>query len=468
MTRRALIAFCAGILLSTSCNPLGSQSEVGTGEGILGLHPTFDPPDGGATPLNPIPVTVTWSAGVTGFSLSDMTITNGTATALSGGSSIYTFTLTPTAEGPITIVVPADVVQDEAGNLNVATTTTFNYDLTGPAVTVNRATSQAAASATLPIHFTVVFDEAITASSFTTADITQNGTATGITWTITDSGDQKTFALAATAISGNVGTLQPSIVAGAISDAAGNASSVSTSTDNTAYYIPQYAKLKIWLKADSLSQVNGSTVTTWPDSSSSANNATETTNPPTFLTPAQNSLPAVKFNGSDVLRSVANTGITGNPDMTLFLVTRLNAVAVSYPAFIQIGETDSNGANARLGLFTTVANIFTGFYNGGVRSTSTTGGSFGLYTWVRDSASGTAMTQAGNTQYWNGNAAATTTALSNVAVNLVDGAYRIGRTSAGATVDADIAELMVFTDTAMNASDRGAMEAYLRFKYNLY
>lgn len=468
MTHRALIAFCAGLLLSTSCNPLGSQSEVGTGAGELGLHPTFSPADGGATPANPIPVTVTWSSGVTGFSLSDMTITNGTATGLSGGSSVYTFTLTPAAEGAITIVIPADAVQDEAGNGNVASTTTFSYDVTGPAVTVNRATSQASASASLPISFTVVFNEAISTSSFTTSDITQNGTASGITWTITDSGDQRTFTLAATAISGNVGTLKPSIVAGAVSDSAGNASTISTSTDNTAYYIPQYASLKIWLRADSLSQVNGTNVTTWPDSSPSANNATETTNPPTFLTPAQNSLPAVKFNGSDVLRSVSATGITGNPDMTLFLVTRLNAVAVSYPAFIQIGETDSNGANARLGLFTTVANIYTGFFNGGVRSTSTTGGSFGLYSWVRDSASGTNTTQVGNTQYWNGSLAGTTTALSNIAVNIVDGAYRIGRTSAGATIDADIAEIMVFTGTAMNASDRGAMEAYLRFKYNLY
>ncbi len=468
MTRRALFAFGAGILLSTSCNPLGSQSEVGAGDGILGLHPTFSPADGATTPVNPIPVTVTWSAGVTGFSLSDMTITNGTASALSGGSTVYTFTLTPTAEGPITILVPAGVVEDEANNPNIETTSTLSYDLTGPAVTVNRATSQAAATGTLPIHFTVVFNEAISASSFTTGDITQNGTATGITWTITDSGDHKTFTLAATAISGVVGTVKPSIVAGAISDTAGNASTVSTSTDNTAYYFPQYTNLKIWLKADSLSQANGSAVNTWPDSSSAANNATEATNPPTFLTPAQNSLPAVKFNGVKLLRSAAATGITGNPNMTFFLVTRLNAVAVSYPAFIQLGETDADGANARFGLFTTVANVFSGFYNGGVRSTSTTGGSFGLYVWIRDSASGTATAQTGSTQFWNGNAAATTTALSNVAVNLVDGAYRIGRTSAGATIDADIAELMVFTGTAMNASERGAMEGYLRFKYNLY
>ncbi len=468
MTRRTLIAFCASVLLSASCNPLGSQSEVGSGDGILGLHPTFSPPDGGASPLNPIPVTVTWSAGVTGFTLSDMQITGGTATDLSGGSTVYTFTLTPAGPGVMTIAVPEGAAEDEAGNLSVATTSTVSYDITGPSVTVNRATSQAAASATLPISFTVVFDEAITPSSFTTADITQSGTATGIAWAITDSGDHKTFTLAATAISGEVGSLKPSILAGAVADIAGNASTVSTSTDNTAYYIPHYDKLKIWLKADSMSQGNGTSVTTWPDSSSLANSATEATNPPTFLSPAQNFLPAVKFNGARVLRSMGNTGITGNPDMTIFLVTRLNAVAVSYPAFVQIGETETDGANARLGLFSTVSNIFSGFYNGGVRSTATTGGSFGLYVWVRNSASGTATTQSGNTQYWNGVAAPTAVALSNVAVNMVDGAYRIGRTSAGATIDADIAELMVFTGTAMNASDRGAMEAYLRFKYNLY
>jgi hypothetical protein len=68
------------------------------------------------------------------------------------------------------------------------------------------------------------------------SDITQTGTATGITWSITDSGDHKNFTLQATAVVG-AGTLIPSIAAGTVTDPAGNNNTVSTSTDNTVTYI---------------------------------------------------------------------------------------------------------------------------------------------------------------------------------------------------------------------------------------
>ena len=53
----------------------------------------------------------------------------------------------------------------------------------------------------LPIEFDVVFEEAIDPTTFTSADITQNGTATVDSWNIVNSGDNINFTLQATAIS---------------------------------------------------------------------------------------------------------------------------------------------------------------------------------------------------------------------------------------------------------------------------
>jgi len=106
-----------------------------------------------------------------------------------------------------------------------------------PTVTINQATGQSDPTNALPINFTVVLSEAVDPSSFTVSDITQTGTATGITWTITDSGDRMNFTLRATAVTG-AGTLIPSIAAGAVIDPTGNGNTASVSTDNTVTYAP--------------------------------------------------------------------------------------------------------------------------------------------------------------------------------------------------------------------------------------
>ncbi len=73
------------------------------------------------TGVSPIPVTVTFSEAVTGFSIADITVGNGTAgdfTAVSG--TVYRFTVTPAAQAAVTVNVGAGVAQDSAGNGNSA------------------------------------------------------------------------------------------------------------------------------------------------------------------------------------------------------------------------------------------------------------------------------------------------------------------------------------------------------------
>ncbi len=457
-------------LVLSSCNPLGSLSTInggdGTGTGGTGLAPVFSSIPERATSANPMPVTVTWPAAVTGFSINDINVSNGSPQNFSGSGQIYSFEVVPLAEGPVTMVSQAGAAQDAAGNLSVEATYILNYDLTAPTVTINRATSQAEHTGTLPINFTIVFSEPIDPATFTTTDITQSGTATGITWTITDSGDQTTYTLAATSISGIVGSLRPSLSSAKVQDFAGFSNSASTGTDVSAHYLPGYTGVKLWLRADALSLANGANVTSWTDSSASANHATEATNPPTFIASAQNAKPAVSFNGSKLLRSTTNSGITGNPDFTIFIVTRINGTTAGYSGLLQFGENETNGANAWLRLIPSATQLFSGFYGGGSATSIGYLAGFNLYTWVRSGGANTA--QSGNTQFWNGSSTAVTANLSNPAISLTDGVFRIGRSTANVTANADIAELIVFNGTAMNATARGTIEAYLNAKYLMY
>lgn len=79
----------------------------------------------------PFSVNTAFNEVVTGLSISDFTISNGTASALSGSGSNYSFTLTPNADGAVSIQLPANRVQDAAGNNNNASNT-LNITYTAP------------------------------------------------------------------------------------------------------------------------------------------------------------------------------------------------------------------------------------------------------------------------------------------------------------------------------------------------
>lgn len=85
---------------------------------------------------------------------------------------------------------------------------------------IRQAATQPDPTSLLPISFDISFSEAIDVSTFTTADIRQSGTATGITWSIANSGDNRNFVL--TALSSGAGILAPTIDASRLRDLAGN------------------------------------------------------------------------------------------------------------------------------------------------------------------------------------------------------------------------------------------------------
>ncbi|OPA94822.1 glycosyl hydrolase [Pseudomonas fluorescens] len=141
-------------------------------------------------------VTFTFSEAVTGFTNADLTIANGTLTAVSSsdGGITWTGTFTPTASITDTtnlVTLDNTGIADVAGNAGSGTTDSNNYaiDTVRPTATIVVANTNLALGQTSLVTFT--FSEAV--SGFTNADLTiANGTLTavsssdgGITWTAT-------------------------------------------------------------------------------------------------------------------------------------------------------------------------------------------------------------------------------------------------------------------------------------------
>jgi hypothetical protein len=193
------------------------------------------------TNISPITITITFSEAVTGFTPStasgDIVIggVGGTDSNPTGSGTTYTFDLTPSGQGAVTVTVPAGSAQDAATNMNtVSNVFSITYDTAAPTVTINQAGSQADPTSLSPVNFTVIFNEPISVATFTGTDVTLGGTAGATTAVVTQITpmDGTTFNVAVSGMSAS-GTIIPSITAVKVKDLAGNDNVASTSTDNT-------------------------------------------------------------------------------------------------------------------------------------------------------------------------------------------------------------------------------------------
>jgi hypothetical protein len=113
------------------------------------------------TKISPIPMTATFSEAVIGFVVGDITVGNGFAgNFVAVSTAVYTFDVTPTGQGAVTVNVAPGVAQDAAANGNTAATQySITYDTVAPTVTLtSTATSP---TSTLPIPITATFSEAV-------------------------------------------------------------------------------------------------------------------------------------------------------------------------------------------------------------------------------------------------------------------------------------------------------------------
>jgi hypothetical protein len=180
-------------------------------------------------------VTITFSEAVSGFSNADLTITNGTLTAVSSSDGGVTWTATFTPSNAINdatnlITLDNTGVQNGFGNVGSGSTDSNNYaiDTVRPTATIVVTDTALAIGETSLV--TITFSEAVT--GFTNADLTiANGTLTavsssdgGITWTATFTPS------ASTSDATNLITLDNT----GVTDLAGNAGSGSTDSNNFA------------------------------------------------------------------------------------------------------------------------------------------------------------------------------------------------------------------------------------------
>ncbi|MGY3260739.1 Ig-like domain-containing protein [Pseudomonas chlororaphis] len=177
-------------------------------------------------------VTITFSEAVTGFTLADLTVANGTLSGLSTSDNItYTATLTPTAsitDSTNLITLDNTGITDGAGNTGSGTTDSNNYavDSLRPTATIVLADTTLKAGETSLV--TITFSEAV--SGFSNADLSiANGTLSavsssdgGLTWTATFT------PTAGIADASNVITLNNT----GVSDLAGNTGSGTTNSGN--------------------------------------------------------------------------------------------------------------------------------------------------------------------------------------------------------------------------------------------
>ena len=226
------------------------------------------------SPTNAASVTVTVNFGeainATAFDLSDdVAVTGGTASSLSSqsGNQIFTFTITPDADGEVTASIPADRVTDLSGNNNTASNSlsvTFDRVAFSPALSTSAASPTNAASATV----TVDFGEPINPATFTLDDISVTGgdasvlaqegaTTQKYTFTVTPSSD---------------GQLTVTIPADRVTDPADNANTVSNALSITF----DSAAPGPTLSTDATSPTNAASVTVTVDFGEPINPATFT------------------------------------------------------------------------------------------------------------------------------------------------------------------------------------------------
>ena len=279
-------------------------------------------------------VTITFSEAVTSFTNADLTIANGTLSAVSSSDGGITWTATFTPSASITdttnlITLDNTGIADLAGNAGSGTTDSNNYaiDTVRPTATIVVADSNLTAGETSLV--TITFSEAV--SGFTNADLTiANGTLTavsssdgGITWTATFTPNVGVNDASNLIVLANTG----------IADLAGNAGSGTTNSNN--YTIDTVAPTATIIIADNALKIGETSLVTITFSEA----VTGFTN--ADLTIANGTLSAVSSSDGGITWTATFTPTTSITDATN-LITLDNSGVQNPSGNAGSGTTDSN------------------------------------------------------------------------------------------------------------------------------
>jgi len=181
-----------------------------------------------ATVIAPYTVTATFYNGtsgvqesVTGLAVGEIVVTNGAASGLAGSGAVYTFTVTPAADGAVTVQIPAGVCQDPTGNLNTASNVlSRTADVDAPTCVISSSDPVETA-----FTLTITFSKAV--SGFTASDITVTGGTKGA---LAGSGADYTIPITPAIIGSVVMQIPAAVCVGAVNGVANEASNELTVT----------------------------------------------------------------------------------------------------------------------------------------------------------------------------------------------------------------------------------------------
>ncbi|MBV6624129.1 MAG: DUF4114 domain-containing protein, partial [Rivularia sp. (in: Bacteria)] len=146
-----------------------------------------------ATVNDKFSVTATFTEAVNNFDSSDITLTNATVDNFVESGNNYSFDVTPSSSGKVTIDINSDVATDNAGNNNIAATQlTREADLTLPTVINVISSTPTISDSTTTFELTVEYSEEmdISVNPVITIENTQNTISlTGGSW----NSDSKTY-----------------------------------------------------------------------------------------------------------------------------------------------------------------------------------------------------------------------------------------------------------------------------------
>ncbi len=220
---------------NTAATPLQVSADL-TGP-TVGLTSDADPVGGVFT------VTVEFSEAVTGFALGHIAVGNGVASNLTGSEADYSFEVTPSSNGTVTVDVAADVVMDSVGNGNrAATRLEVTADLQAPTVSLFTEAGDFVAGA---FTVTATFSEAVTGFALNDDVVVTNASVDGFT------GSGAEYSFEVTPLSDGLVTVD--IGAGAAQDGVGNPTAAAAQLSRTADLIAP----TVTLKTSALEPING-------------------------------------------------------------------------------------------------------------------------------------------------------------------------------------------------------------------
>lgn len=164
------LLFVTGCTLQAKITDLGSSQTLAVSSKVTFTTNLSSSPAAGS-----YKVTATFPTSVTGVTLSDFIVSNGVASNLSGSGNVYTFTVTPTSQGPVECTVVEGKFKDSSNNTITSTPSTIYYDLSAVTISLtNYQKSAALGSSTGYFEFslstTKPYDIVIDYEIFGTAD----------------------------------------------------------------------------------------------------------------------------------------------------------------------------------------------------------------------------------------------------------------------------------------------------------